>query len=190
VAASAPARYEGAVLLESSRRDLDRYQPIDERELGFRRRMLALLDGPAPFARSHYEPGHLTASAFVVSPERDQVLLIFHRKLGIWIQPGGHIEPSDASLRAAALREVREEVGLALPEAPEASVFDLDIHGIPARKTEPFHEHFDVRFRFRAPSLSFSASPEVADARWVELSKIDQVTSDESVLRAVRKLRV
>jgi 8-oxo-dGTP pyrophosphatase MutT (NUDIX family) len=190
VAASAPAGYEGAVLLESTRRDLDHYQPVDERELGFRQRLLALLDLPAPFARNQYEPGHLTASAFVLSPERDQVLLIFHRKLGIWIQPGGHIEPSDTSLRGAALREVREEVGLDLSEALEAAVFDLDIHGIPARKLEPFHEHFDVRFCFQAPSLNFSASPEVVDARWVELSKIDQVTSDESVLRAARKLRV
>ena len=58
------------MLLETTRRDLDRYQPADPRELAFKERLLALLALPAPFSRSHYEPGHLTASAFVLSPRR------------------------------------------------------------------------------------------------------------------------
>lgn len=150
--------------------------------------MLELLAASAPASRSHFTPGHLTASGFVVSPERDAVLLIFHKKLGIWVQPGGHIEASDTSLEAAARREVAEEVGLTLPADSSAAIFDLDIHTIPARKDEPAHEHFDVRYCFHAPTRDFVPSDEVAGARWAELAKIDQLTTDESVLRAVRKL--
>lgn len=179
---------QARVILAAARQALLDYQPSDPREQGFRQRMLALLDGSAPTSRGQFNPGHLTASGFVVSPEGDAVLLIFHKKLGIWVQPGGHIEAADSTLEAAARREVAEEVGLTLQADSAATIFDLDIHTIPARKDEPAHEHFDVRFCFQAPTRDFVSSDEVAGARWAELAKIDQLTSDESVLRAVRKL--
>jgi 8-oxo-dGTP pyrophosphatase MutT (NUDIX family) len=150
--------------------------------------MLTLLDSATPTSRRQFAPGHLTASGFVLSPEGDAVLLILHKKLNIWVQPGGHIEPGDASLSEAARREVVEEVGLDLANSTAAHIFDLDVHAIPARKDEPEHEHFDVRFCFQAPTRAFTASDEVAAARWAPLSQIEQLTSDESVLRAVRKL--
>ena len=179
---------EEAVFLPSARESLERYRPLDGREQAFQARMLSLLDTAEPWSRTQYGPGHLTSSAFVLSPDGAAVLLIFHRKLGIWIQPGGHIEPADGSLLAAAQREVSEEVGVTL-EDPATSIFDVDIHAIPARKAEPQHEHFDVRFCLRARSLTLATSDEVVDARWVPLSQVAQVTADESVLRAVRKLR-
>jgi 8-oxo-dGTP pyrophosphatase MutT (NUDIX family) len=90
-------------------------------------------------------------------------------------------------LEAAARREVAEEVGLSLT-GPAAAVFDLDIHDIPARKDEPAHQHFDVRFCLQSPTRDFAASDEVADARWVALADIARLTADESVLRPARKL--
>jgi 8-oxo-dGTP pyrophosphatase MutT (NUDIX family) len=179
---------QGAVLLDSARACLARYQPSDAREALHHQRVLSLLQNPRPFAPDSYDPGHLTASAFVLSPARDAVLLILHRKLGIWIQPGGHVDATDASLADTARRELAEEVGLTLVPNGDADVFDLDVHTIPARKAAPQHEHFDVRFCFQAPSLRFAASSEVAGARWVALAEIDQLTGDESVLRAARKL--
>jgi 8-oxo-dGTP pyrophosphatase MutT (NUDIX family) len=179
---------QGGVILASARLGLGDYHPLDARERGFRERMVQLLDTPTPTSRRQFEPGHLTASAFALSPERDAVLLILHKKLGIWVQPGGHIEPGDETLEAAARRELAEEVGLALPASAHAAIFDLDIHPIPARKDEAAHEHFDVRFCFQAPTRELVVSDEVAAARWAPLARLDELTSDESVLRAVRKL--
>jgi 8-oxo-dGTP pyrophosphatase MutT (NUDIX family) len=169
---------------------LTRYAPADPREALAQGRMLALLEAEGAFDREHFVPGHFTASAFVLSPERDAVLLIFHKKLSLWLQPGGHVEPGDESLLGAAHREVAEEVGLYdLPNVAEnGSLFDIDVHSIPARPDEPVHEHFDVRFLFQASSRDFRASDEVAGARWVPLSEIASTTNDESLRRPARKL--
>ncbi len=153
--------------------------------------MLELLESSAPFDRGRFEPGHFTASAFVQSEDRTSLLLIHHGKLGIWVQPGGHVDAEDALVESAAAREVAEETGLVgLAAAPgPRPIFDVDVHSIPERKGEPAHEHFDVRFHFVAASTTLSVSAEVRDARWVPLERVAAFTSDESVLRAVRKLR-
>ena len=99
---------------------------------------------------------------------------------------------SDGNLLAAARRECAEEVALAdLPLHPrQPGPFDLDVHAIPAYRDCPGHEHFDVRFLFRAPSLEFGVGEEVAGARWVGLDEVEaDPASDASVLRAVRKVR-
>ena len=88
--------------------------------------------------------GHLTASAFVVDPRAEAVALIHHRKLGLWLQPGGHAD-GEGNLALVARTEVAEEVGLnglhwLLP------AFDLNIHAIPARPGEGEHLHLDLRF--------------------------------------------
>lgn len=172
------------------RRWLESHSQSDETERAHRRRMQSLLaSGPAACHRDHFEPGHFTSSAFVLSPERDALLLILHRKLGLWLQPGGHIEREDPDLVAAARREVLEEVGLDDLELVHDGILDLDVHAIPARPKEPGHAHFDVRFLFRAPSRSLVTSDEVDDARWVPLDEIGDVHGDESVLRAARKIR-
>jgi 8-oxo-dGTP pyrophosphatase MutT (NUDIX family) len=169
---------------------LSDYEPVDPREVAFRSRMLDLARNPRAIERSLFHPGHFTVSAFVLSPARADLLLIFHAKLSRWLQPGGHVEATDADPCATARREVLEEVGIGnLPRASGGGVFDIDIHPIPARPSEPEHEHFDLRFLFVAPSPTFIRTNEVADVKWVPLTELPSVTHDESVLRAVRKLR-
>lgn len=126
---------------------------------------------PGPFSRNLFEPGHFTASAFVLSPSRAELLLILHRRLGLWLQPGGHVEASDVSLLAAAEREVREETGVAQPQLL-VPYFDLDIHEIPATASTPAHLHFDVRALFLAHDLLLAPASEVADARWFRLEAL------------------
>ncbi len=164
--------------------------PADERESDYLESLLALFELPGdPFARDHYTPGHFTASSFVVSPDAGSLLLIHHAKLGRWLQPGGHFEPEDEDVFAAAAREVREETGLAdFALVAPGTVFDVDVHDIPARKGEPSHRHYDVRLLFRATSEAVEVGDGVTGVRWVPLGEVADCGTDESVMRAVRKL--
>ncbi len=156
-----------------------------------RSRMLKLVEATGdPFSREHYEPGHFTASGFVLSPDRKSVLLVLHRKLNRWLQPGGHIDPEDIDVFAAACREVTEETGLVNLRAAQntATLFDVDIHPIPARKTEPAHEHFDVRFLLHCDNTHITRNDETHDAEWVSLNELSQRMTDPCEARVIRKL--
>lgn len=165
----------------------------DEIEAGHRRRMVALVDRPGDAcSRHHFEPGHFTASAFVLSPDDGSLLLVLHGTLGLWLQPGGHVEPEDEDIVAAATREAIEETGITdlEPVSLGSPLLDLDVHPIPAneRKNEPAHEHFDVRILLRARTWAFSAGSDALDARWVPLAEVEDAGTDESVVRAVRRV--
>lgn len=173
---------------------LQGHQPADREEAEHRGRMLDLLDSPAPFARSQTAPGHFTASAFVLSPDGGSVLLIYHSKLHLWLQPGGHVDPTDSDIIAAALREVAEETHLTAVEMIGEGLFDLDIHRIPEnpKRGEPAHEHFDVRVLLRSATLDFKADSDALDARWVPLDAFGtdpSLQTDASVMRAIGKVR-
>jgi 8-oxo-dGTP pyrophosphatase MutT (NUDIX family) len=119
----------------------------DDREEADRNAMLRLArELGDPLSRD--EPSaHFTASAFVIDGDCGHTCLVQHEKLGRLLQPGGHVEASDVSLEAAALREAREETALDVelhPTAPRP--FDVDIHEIPERPGEPAHFHLDVRY--------------------------------------------
>jgi 8-oxo-dGTP pyrophosphatase MutT (NUDIX family) len=165
------------------------YQPSDPRQREYRARMLSLLaETDAPFSRKQFQPGHVTASAFITDPRREELLLILHRKFQIWLQPGGHIEADDLDVCAAVRREVGEEVGVSDLSPLLPGIFDLDLHTIPARADELAHEHFDVRFLFETPRADVIAGSDAASARWVPLATLLTAATDESVRRVAQKL--
>lgn len=132
--------------------------------------------------------GHVTGSAWLVDGRGERVLLTHHRKLGRWMQLGGHSDGDPSPLRVA-LREAREESGLAVRPL-SIQVFDLDIHPIPARRDDPAHLHFDVRFALQAVgSEDFAVSGESLDLAWVPIERIGDYSDEESVLRMARKWR-
>lgn len=122
---------------------------------------LEVLRHPGALRRDH-GPAHLTASGLVIDPDGTAVLLVLHRKVGLWLQPGGHVEAGDASLVSAAVREAEEETGvrgLAADPVP----LRLDRHPAPCG----VQEHLDVQFLLRAPERSApGVSAESLDVRW------------------------
>ncbi|MEM6314199.1 MAG: NUDIX hydrolase [Planctomycetota bacterium] len=168
------------------RQALGQHVPADDVEAHHRGRMLKLLNTPAPLFRGQFTPGHFTASAFVV--HGDSVLLIWHAKLLRWLQPGGHVDETDADLAATAARELHEEAGIV---ASADRLLDLDVHAIPAnpKKNEPAHEHFDVRYLFHVDDPTAVAGDDALDVKWVPIADVSLEQTDESVMRAVRKLR-
>ena len=154
---------------------------IVERFIGF------LLHQPHHLFRGCYDDGHVTASGFVVNPSRDRCLLTHHKKLGMWLQLGGHCAPPEL-VPVAARREVLEETGLEATHVAH-EIFDLDIHDIPATAIEPQHKHYDVRFCFECNDAeTLTLSSESHELRWIPLDEIESVTHEDSIRRMVRKV--
>lgn len=130
-------------------------------------------------------PDHLTASAVVVDAARG-ALLLRHRKLRRWFQPGGHVD-GDGNLLAAAVREAEEESGLVGLRAVLPAV-DLDVHDV-HYPDGSFHVHHDLRFLLLAPADA-EASPnhESTGLSWVRgPADLDLLGADPSTRRLVAR---
>ena len=141
---------------------------------GARDQILAFLDVHPDALERSCRPGHLTASAFVVDVHRRCALLLHHRKLRRWLQPGGHAD-GDPDLARVALREATEETGIGGLVLARPDPVDLDVHEIAARPAEPRHLHLDVRFLVLAPPGSVPrGNDESTGLRWVPFGELDR----------------
>jgi 8-oxo-dGTP pyrophosphatase MutT (NUDIX family) len=138
------------------------HAPIDGREARSRHRILVALGRLARPCDRHADPTHVTGSAVVLGP--DGVLLHLHKRLGMWLQPGGHLEPGEAPWEAAR-REAAEETGLRFETWPDSppTLAHLDVH-----PGGGGHTHLDLRYVLHVDGDATPRPPagESQDVRW------------------------
>lgn len=184
------ARREPEGLHASAVRELGRWRGADPQQESLRESYLAhLAEHPDGMWRA-CRAGHLTASAIIVDPVRERVLLTLHPTVGRWLQTGGHCEPADVSLRDAASREAREESGIA-DISVVAGITRLDRHAVLCREgsaSTRLH-HLDVQYAIVAPPDSVPVrSSESVDLRWWPWDALPEPT-DASVRLLVAAAR-
>jgi 8-oxo-dGTP pyrophosphatase MutT (NUDIX family) len=142
---------------------------------------------PLCFERS-LQVGHVTGSALVIDETGEFVLLMHHRKLNRWFQPGGHAD-GESDILQVALKEAQEETGLEQIEIISSSIFDVDVHLIPANSKDPAHYHYDIRFLLKANKEEpLKINSESKNLAWIPLTEVALYNDSESLLRMVRKL--
>jgi len=166
---------------------LNRHPTVDAQEEQSLRQIEAFVREHADCFSRSLVAGHITGSAWLLDEYGDRVLLTHHRKLGLWLQLGGHAD-GNPDVLDVALREAREESGLQNVVPLLNDIFDVDVHAIPARENEPAHFHYDIRFLLRAVgSDAFRVSDESHALRWCTKDEVPRLSVDASVLRMHRK---
>ncbi|GAB3621942.1 NUDIX hydrolase [Mariniluteicoccus endophyticus] len=174
-------------LTQACRAELEAWEPADELQGGLRRTFLRHLDDTYEGWSRDCPGAHLTGSAIVVSPDAGRVLLVMHKRLGRWLQTGGHVEADDADLGAAALREAREESGLRTLELVPG-ILQLDRHEVPCGTVRPTF-HLDVRYlAIGDPVEEPVVSDESEEVRWFDADALPE--TDESVTSLVQEARL
>jgi len=176
---------------------LARYRELFPAEADVVDRMAALIHAHADCFDRTCRPGHITGAAWIVTADRRRCLLTHHRKLGRWLQLGGHADGQN-QVELVALREAREESGMTafelVPIDGTLVPLDVDVHEIPARYDaqgaflEDAHEHHDVRFLIIAQGDEpIRVSDESHDVGWFTPDEVRERTDEASVLRMLDK---
>lgn len=170
---------------------LNNYQTSFDEEKATIPRLKSILANFSNCYKRSLISGHITASAWIIDENGTSTLLVHHKKLNRWLQPGGHAD-GEENIIAVATREAREETGLKSLKLIEENIFDIDIHLIPRYKDIQSHYHHDIRFLFVADKTeNYAISNESNELAWIPMDKIYNFTGNSSsVNRMVLKTKV
>lgn len=141
--------------------------------------------------------GHITASGFVFSKKDKKILLLEHKKLGKWLQPGGHVEEFDKTILDTAKREIFEETGLKDLDLVSLSInnnipFDINTHFIPEspKKNMPAHYHHDFRFLFTVEEISKVEidNQESNGYKWLDINELHDTSNMNIIIDKINKI--
>ena len=165
---------------------LEKYSPT-EVEKPFKAQIIEFVENHEDcFERSQLS-GHITASAWLVNKDNSKALLMHHTKLDRWFQLGGHCD-GDSDVLAVAIKEAQEESGINSIAPLSSDIFDIDVHKIPARKNEPEHYHYDIRFILQVTSdEDVVQNRESKELRWISKDPAELPTNEPSVVRMFNK---
>lgn len=168
---------------------LEKHKPFDENEAQMLQEMIVFVKTNEDCFKRELLIGHVTGSAWIVDKTRNFVLLMHHKKLNRWFQPGGHCD-GESDVLAVAIKEANEETGLVDIQPVSHHIFDIDIHLIPERKGVPAHYHYDVRFLFEADmNTPIEINEESNDVKWIDIEEVINYNNEESMRRMVKKIR-
>lgn len=166
---------------------LERYIPFYQEEVKVKKDMIEFVNNNHNCFDRRLEEGHITGSAWLLNKDGDKALLMHHRKLDKWLQPGGHAD-GDTDVLAVAVKEAREESGIKAIEVVNGDIFDIDIHLIPENSIEKEHFHYDIRFLLQVKSdEELSNNGESKELRWLDADDMIHLTEEKSVVRMVNK---
>ncbi len=166
---------------------LQDYLPLDPEEVKFKKSMITFIEkNPDCFERT-LQHGHITASSWLLNKDHSKALLLHHSKLNLWLQLGGHCD-GDSNVLAVAIKEAQEESGISNITPVKTTIFDIDIHRIPANKKEKEHFHYDVRFLLQVTSdEAVVQNNESKELRWIGKDVNALPTQSPSVTRMFEK---
>jgi len=166
---------------------LKQYNPIFPEEKAAQQCMLEFINQHSDCFERSLEIGHITASSWLLNKDHTHALLMHHAKLDKWVQLGGHCDGNTNALDVA-IKEAQEESGIMSIKPLSDEIFDIDIHLIPARKNEPEHYHYDIRFLLHVTSdEDFVQNNESKELRWINKNRNELPANEPSVIRLFDK---
>ena len=170
---------------------LKNYQTRFMDELAFVNRSIDFVGHHTEVFLRELHPAHVTGSAWVVNPDRSKVLMMHHKKLNQWFQPGGHAD-GDSDIIRVALKETEEETGISAEHIKlvDGNIFDVDIHTIEPYGNDPRHEHIDIRFLLEIDDrLPVPGNDESHEVLWIDLINVSHYNRNRSTYRMLEKTR-